>query len=68
MKQGGPSFYLSGCIFGIVWIVFGKFLHGTRKPYEVVTEPDFLENYFCPQNWENGPKMGQNLLKNPIYL
>ena len=22
-----------------------------------VTEPDFLENFFCPKNWENGPKM-----------
>ena len=35
-----------------------------------VTEPDFPEEKkFCPQNWENGPKMGQkhgflNLLKN----
>ena len=24
-----------------------------------VTEPDFPGNFFCPQNWENGPKMGQ---------
>ena len=23
-----------------------------------VTEPDFLEKVFCPQNWENGPKTG----------
>ena len=34
-----------------------------------VTEPDFLEKIFWPQNWENGPKMGQkmgflNILKN----
>ena len=24
------------------------------------TEPDFQEKRFCPKNWENGPKMGQN--------
>ena len=34
-----------------------------------VTEPDFPEKSFCPQNWEIGPKMDQkqvflNLLKN----
>ena len=23
-----------------------------------VTEPDFLEKVFCPQNWENGSKTG----------
>ena len=28
-----------------------------------VTEPDFPEKSFCPQNWENGPKMGQK----PIF-
>ena len=22
-----------------------------------MAEPDFLENFFCPKNWENGPKM-----------
>ena len=36
-----------------------------------VTEPDFPEKNFLPQNWENGPKMGQkqdflNLLKNLV--
>ena len=36
-----------------------------------VTEPDFPEKKFLPQNWENGPKMGQkqdflNLLKNLV--
>ena len=34
-----------------------------------VTEPDFTGNFFCPKNWENGPKMDQkqsffNLLEN----
>ena len=35
------------------------------------TKPDFAEKKFLPQNWENGPKMGQkqgflNLLKNVV--
>ena len=33
-----------------------------------VTKPNFLEKKFCPQYWENGPKMGKkhgflNILK-----
>ena len=24
-----------------------------------VTEPNFPGKFFCPKNWENGPKMGQ---------
>ena len=24
-----------------------------------MTEPDFHGKIFCPQNWENEPKMGQ---------
>ena len=24
-----------------------------------LTEPDFMENFFCPKIWENGPKMDQ---------
>ena len=36
-----------------------------------VTESDFLENFFLPKMWENGPKMGQkqgflNLLKDLV--
>ena len=36
-----------------------------------LTEPDFSEFFFCLQNWENKPKMGQkqgllNLLKNLV--
>ena len=36
-----------------------------------MTEPDFLEIFFFPKNWENGPKMDQkqgflNLLKNLV--
>ena len=23
-----------------------------------MTDPDFLEEKFCPKNWENGPKKG----------
>ena len=30
-----------------------------------VTEPDFPGKFFCPKNWENGPKVGfLNLLEN----
>ena len=34
-----------------------------------MTDPDFLKKKFCPQKWENRPKMGQkhdflSLLKN----
>ena len=36
-----------------------------------VAEQDFLKKIICPENWENGPKMGQkqdllNLLKNLV--
>ena len=36
-----------------------------------VTEPDFPGKFFCPENWENQPKMGQkqgflNLLENLV--
>ena len=38
-----------------------------------VTEPDFPKIIFCPQNWENRPKMGQkqvflNLLQNLFVI
>ena len=38
---------------------------------ETHIKPDFLGKKFCPQNWENGPKIGQkqgflNLLKNLV--
>ena len=37
-----------------------------------VTDPDFLEIFFCTRNWENGSKMGQkqgflNSLKNLVF-
>ena len=62
-----PSFHLSGCFLGIVSLVFSKFWHDARNPYEV--EPDFPENIFLPQKsgkWaKNGSKTGFffNILK-----
>ena len=68
-----PSFCLSFHLSGHFWIVsltFSKFWHGVRNPYEVGHGSwIFQEKFFCPQNLENGPKMGQkqfffNLLGN----
>ena len=59
---------MSGSFLGIAPVVSSKF-HGARNPYKVVHDrPDFPEKKICPQNWENGPKMGRkhgflNLLK-----
>ena len=63
---------LSGDFRGIVALAFSKFWDGARNPYEVVRDSmtEILrKNYFCLQNWENDPNMGQkqvflNLLKN----
>ena len=38
-------------------INFGMVLETRMKL--CMTEPDFPEKYFCPQNYENGPKMDQ---------
>ena len=27
-----------------------------------MTEPDFLEEKFPPENWENGPKQAKNMV------
>ena len=50
-------------------INFGMVLETRMKL--CMTEPDFPEKYFCPQNYENGPKMDQeqgflNVLKKLI--
>ena len=62
IKQGLsvlPSVRLSGRFLGIVSLVFSKFWHDARNPYEVVHDSQiFQENFFYPQNWENGPKTG----------
>ena len=55
-----PSFRLSGRFLGIVSLVFSKFWHDARNPYEVVHDSRiFQKKNFCTKNWENGPKMGQ---------
>ena len=49
--------------------MFSKFWRGATNLYEAVRDSRiFWENVFCPQNRENGPKIGQeqgflNLLK-----
>ena len=65
------SFHLSGHFLGIVSLVFSKFWHNARNPYEVVcVRAGFSRKiFFTPQNCKNGPKMGQrrgilNILKN----
>ena len=57
-----PSFLLSGWAFSWNCIsCFFKFWHGARNLYEVVHDRAGFsgKNFFCPQNWENGPKMCQ---------
>ena len=51
-------------------VSFSKFWYAARDPYEVVLQGAgfSIKNFCCPQNWENGLKMGQkqvflNLLK-----
>ena len=54
-----PSFHLSRPFLGMI-LFFCKFQNGARDPYEVVCNSQiFWKNLFCPQNWKNGPKMGQ---------
>ena len=43
-----------GCFLRMVSLIFSKFWHGARIPIEVVRD-----RFFCLQNWENGPKVGQ---------
>ena len=66
------SILLSGRFLGFVSLVFSKFWHGARNPYEVVHDSQIFCKQVFPQNWENGPKMGQkrvffNLLKNLVF-
>ena len=55
-----PAAYrLSGCFLGIISLGFSEFQHGAKNPYQVVCDSQiFWENYFCPKNWGNGPKVG----------
>ena len=57
MKQGLPLTRF----FGIGSLVFSKFWHGVRNPYEVV--PDFPENYFA----QKIGKMDQKWVKNMVF-
>ena len=63
VKQGLsilPSFRLFFCpgvFLELHHQFFSKFWHGARNPYEVVHDrARFSKMFFCPQNWENGPK------------
>ena len=66
MKQSlsvPPFFRLSRRFFGIVPLVFSKFLHGARNLYQVVRERAGFSGkiLFAPKfrNWtKNGPKAG----------
>ena len=51
-----------GHFLGIVSVAFSKFCYVSRNPYEIVHgRAGFCEKiFFCPKNWENGPKMYQN--------
>ena len=56
-----PSVLLSGRFRGIVSLVFSKFLHGTRNPYEIgMTEPDFSERFFAPKIGKMDHKWARN--------
>ena len=51
-----------GNFLGIVSVAFSKFCYVSRNPFEIVhRRAGFCEKiFFCPKNWENGPKMDQN--------
>ena len=56
----------------MVSLVFSGIWHGARNSYEVVRDSwIFWGNFFLPQIWEKGSKMGQkqefsNLLENLV--
>ena len=41
---------------GIGSLGFSEFWHGAGNPYQVVSEPYFLENFFCTKDWGMGQK------------
>ena len=54
---------------GIGSLGFSGFCQGARNHYEVVYDnPIFLKNFFCPQNWGNGPKIGFLNLKEKLVI
>ena len=55
-----PSFRLARRLLGIVSLFLSKFWHGARNPFEVMhVRVGFSRKmFFCPQNYENGPKTG----------
>ena len=61
-----PSFHLSGCFLGIVSLVFSKFWHDARNPYEVVCDSQiFQKKHFAQKIGKMGQKQGfLNILKN----
>ena len=61
------SLLTSVCMFSWNLIIdFSRFCEGARNPYEVVYDnPILFENFFWPQKWGNGAKIGfLNLKKN----
>ena len=55
-----PSFRLARRLLGIVSLFLSKFWHGARNPFEVMHgRAGFSRKmFFCPKNYENGPKTG----------
>ena len=69
------SFRLSDWFLGIGSLVFSKFQHGARNPYEVLRDRTrfIRKNLFAPKIWENGPIIGKKrvfwfYLKFPHFL
>ena len=64
---------LSRHFLKIVSLVFSKFWHGARNPYEAVCDSQISwKNFFCSQYLENEQKVGHklgilNLLKNLVF-
>ena len=60
-----PSFRLSGYFLGSVLLVFSKFLHSVRNPYEVLRDRAGFsgEKKFCPKIG----KMDQEWAKNMFF-
>ena len=52
-----PSFHLFGCFFESVWLIFSKFWHVVESHRKLCVQNRIFP-LFCPQNWENGPKLG----------
>ena len=56
------SFCLSGDFLGIAWLVFSKFWHGARNPYEIVCDRAGFssKNFFALKVGKMGHKWAKN--------